>query len=762
MLAKYGSCCYFASINYLAMQKLLFLLVACLGFCAAKGQAPSPGQLVQSINNTAGTKPKTLVYLQTSKGVFQRGEDIWFKAYVMDAQSLTPITLDTTLFIQLRSADSARVVSEDKILIDNGFASGQLSTRNTIPGTEYLLAAFTPYSILKDTSEFKAFRRLKIADNAPPATRVAASDSIHIGFFPEGGNLVGGMPNLVAWKAWKPGGGPVQINAVLLENGQPIMNVSSNRLGMGKFQFVPKQSARYTLRPAHSSGDYKLPDALQAGVVLHLAGQSKTQFSFLLTKTPNSPLSQIYVAAQARGIVCALFQGKMTGDSLLFNLPAAKLPHGIAQVTVYDEKLRPLAERLIFAHAGQNLVVRATLSQPAYRPRERAKVHVKVTDAEGTPVVAHLGASVYDSFYQNPADRLSIVSYTHLHSQIRGPITDPDYYFNPNNPDREQALDLLLLTQGWRRYVWADNETNAPAQTVLSNRMAGHLSGNRDFPPMLLAFAPDGSGIQNPIPVGPDGSFALGIDHMLLGRMYLKPLGDQQQIAKTKILLDDPFAQIRDLLAAKRVVGPFFTPLPPETAYRSALSRSIVLDEFVVTGKGKTYSDHYVQSLDSLAKFSWNTDFVGACNWLNCLSCGSGKKPVEGVSYSKFRDGRPSQHGPFKSEDVVKEPYKYPVYTEEELLAKFNLTSAMGYQVQKQFYQPDYQNAPLDAAIDDQRNTLLWNPAVVTDEKGEATLEFYCSDITGTFIGNIEGLDGSGKLAAATFGFTVQDNGREK
>ncbi|MET7258846.1 DUF4442 domain-containing protein [Dyadobacter fermentans] len=744
------------------MQKLLFILLGCLGFCAAKGQAPSPAQIVQDINRTASTQPKTLVYLQTSKGVFQRGEDIWFKAYTMDAQSLVPVALDTTLFIQLRSADSSRIVSEEKILIDNGFASGQLSTRNTVAGAEYLLAAFTPHSTLKDTSEFKAFRRLKIADNAPAITRVAASDSIHIDFFPEGGNLVGGVINLVAWKAWKTGGGPVQINAVLLENGQPIMHLSSNRLGTGKFQFVPKQSAKYTVRSAQSHGDYKLPDALQSGVALHLAGQSKTQFSFRLTKTSHSPLSQIYVAAQARGIVCALFQGKMTGDSLWFNLPTTKLTHGIAQITVYDENLRPLAERLVFAHAGQDLVVRATLSQPAFRPRERVKVHVKVTDAEGTPVVAHLGASVYDRFYENPADRLSIISYTRLHSQIRGPVPDPDYYFNPNNPDREQALDLLLLTQGWRRYVWAENATNVPGQVVLSNRMTGRLSGNRDFSPMLLAFAPDGSGMQNPIPVRPDGSFALDIDNMLLGRIYLKPLGDQRQTAKAKIWLDDPFAQIRNLLADKRIVGPFFTPLPPETTYRSALSRSIVLDEFVVTGKGKTYSDRYVQSLDSLARFSWNTDFVGACNWLNCLSCGSGKKPVEGVSYSKFRDGRPSQHGPFKSEDVVKEPYKYPVYTEEELLAKFNLTRAMGYQVKKEFYQPDYQNVPLDAAIDDQRNTLLWNPAVVTDEKGEATLEFYCSDITGTFIGNIEGLDGTGKLAAATFGFTVQDGGKEK
>ena len=37
---------------------------------------------------------------------------------------------------------------------------------------------------------------------------------------------------------------------------------------------------------------------------------------------------------------------------------------------------------------------------------------------------------------------------------IRGDIFNPTYYFDERNANRLQALDLLLMTQGWRRYVW--------------------------------------------------------------------------------------------------------------------------------------------------------------------------------------------------------------------------------------------------------------------------------------------------------------------
>jgi hypothetical protein len=58
--------------------------------------------------------------------------------------------------------------------------------------------------------------------------------------------------------------------------------------------------------------------------------------------------------------------------------------------------------------------------------------------------------------------------------------------------------------------------------------------------------------------------------------------------------------------------------------------------------------------------------------------------------------------------------------------------------------------------LPDFRNTLLWEPSVITDDKGEATLTFFCSDIYTDFIGRIEGVGGDGLLDSQYFKFTVR------
>jgi hypothetical protein len=95
-------------------------------------------------------------------------------------------------------------------------------------------------------------------------------------------------------------------------------------------------------------------------------------------------------------------------------------------------------------------------------------------------------------------------------------------------------------------------------------------------------------------------------------------------------------------------------------------------------------------------------------------------------------------------------------FTEEELLARNNLSRIKAYYVRREFYEPKYDNTDLlNDPSPDYRNTLLWKPMVVTDEKGEATLEFFCSDINTGFVGRIEGVSGEGLLGKSDFEFSV-------
>jgi hypothetical protein len=182
------------------------------------------------------------------------------------------------------------------------------------------------------------------------------------------------------------------------------------------------------------------------------------------------------------------------------------------------------------------------------------------------------------------------------------------------------------------------------------------------------------------------------------------------------------------------------------------------LEAVTVSAKGRGHSDKYLGYLDSVAKYEGNMDYVGACGWLNCPACGSGKKPVEGVTYPELIEPKRSQVTShpyfFTTKDMRRVTYQYPKYTEEELLQQFKMGVTKGYYQSRQFYEPDYDVEP--ASVLDNRNTLAWLPSIITNEQGEATVHFFCSDIRSRFLCILEAVGGEGLLGAEKIPFLVR------
>jgi hypothetical protein len=126
--------------------------------------------------------------------------------------------------------------------------------------------------------------------------------------------------------------------------------------------------------------------------------------------------------------------------------------------------------------------------------------------------------------------------------------------------------------------------------------------------------------------------------------------------------------------------------------------------------------------------------------------------PVEGKSYRMIKYEGPVSGGCWfiPTNNII---YHGTSYSEEELLRMNNLWRIKGYYGVREFYQPD--EIDMLSALPDARNTLLWSPSVVTDEQGEATLSFYCSDVNTAFTGRIEGVGNAGLLGVATVEFRV-------
>ena len=735
--------------------------------------------LADRLNAYSDSLPRASVYLRTSKDIYESIEDLWFKAYVLDLQYHNLFGLDKTLYVRLVRTSRDSTVWEEKYPIKNGIVSGHIFLDKSLPEGDYLLSAYSAHSFYTNSPYFQALKMIKVVRDTRSLSKEKLSlvsgdanppQDIQFTILPEGGRLVSGVTNTVAFKAVDRSGAPIDVSGELLQWNAPVKTFKSIHAGMGSFNFKPVPGATYQVRLTMPKSDklYPLPVIQNKGVVLHLEKNQKDTLVFSIVQSPGLSKVPVFLRVQVRGRVQAMAAG-MLEDSLKIKIPTVDAPQGIAEITLFDQQMKPLAERLVYLNPHKALNITATLTKKIYKTREKVSVKIKTSDKDGKPVQASIGLNVYDKLYHNTEDAKDILTHYYLSSQLKGKIYDPTYYFNIANKDRNEALDVLMLTQGWRCYLWNEDELKEirNRKQVLTDSTKGRLvvvdtkkNKGKGMVQILMLFSTDESE-KRPVLTDSIGRFALSPEDFVKGRWsYLKrfDLGN----GESSVSVEDQFKEIGNVSknmelhypVAGLTIAEKKDGLPPDRINMG----SINLNEVKVVAKSqKIFRDKYMGHLDSLAKMEGNTDFVlPNSSWLNVPVNGNGTRPIEGHRYTVWTGPNPAPTQlpfTFGNSDFKEIVYHYPKFTEEELLKKFKLTRIKGYYDKREFYQPDYDMEP--DPLPDYRNTLLWAPEVITDKNGEATLDFFCSDINSAFMGTVEGVGPEGLLGKTQFRFNV-------
>ncbi|MDR7371473.1 hypothetical protein [Flavobacterium aquidurense] len=722
--------------------------------------------LAEQLHSLSKDNASDLVYLQTSKTIYETEEDVWFKGYVLDAQFFLPSGRSKILFVQLIEDKTDQVVWEKKYEIENGFVNGHLFLDSSLPEGTYTMAAYSSFSYTKNTREFYAIKKLEILKtiNRKAIINSVQKDSIlQFATFAEGGNLVSGIPSTMAFKAVNSNGLPVNVSGTLYENDRPLVAFKSTHAGMGSFVFTPDANKKYHIQlttPA-SEENFSLAKISQNGKILQLVNNTKEALTFKITQSSALQAERVYLRLQVRGIVYSIASGLLKNE-LSVRIPLKDVPQGIAEVTLFNGNTVPLAERLVYVKQDQKLYIKTELNKKDYGTREKVNLKIKVSDEKGQPLVAHLGLSVYDRLYQNKQDSKNILTHYFLSTQLKGNIYNPDYYFDEKNKDRIAALDLLLLTQGWRSYVWEETnlkEFGTTLKPIVFDELKGKViikkadsKVNEPLPQVITIFAADGQKETGLLMIDDRATFIVTPDDSKKGKgeyAYLKLIAPPQSKYRMHIK-DFSFEEINKERKIKTALYPIPTISETKTevvsnfAERPEVNK---LKEVLITSKkNKMFRDKYIGKLDSLAKL--NADYVCSYNILNCPNHWgeiNNRKPIEGEIY-----GMPN--------GIKTGPYHYPNYTEVELLDLFNIVKIKGFYGKKVFYEPFYDAITINDPLPDYRNTLFWKPDMVTNEQGEADLSFFCSDINTIFSGNIEGVGGDGLLGAGNFEISVKKN----
>src|SRR5450631_1724330 len=106
------------------MRLILTLIFVTLHFSAyAQSYSPQQIELAERLQTLAKNAAPEIAYIQTSKDIYETGEDLWFKVYLLNAQHLVPSILSKTLYLQLKNEYTKKAVWEEKYEIKNGFAT---------------------------------------------------------------------------------------------------------------------------------------------------------------------------------------------------------------------------------------------------------------------------------------------------------------------------------------------------------------------------------------------------------------------------------------------------------------------------------------------------------------------------------------------------------------------------------------------------------------------------------------------------------------
>ena len=732
------------------------------------------------------TEPHDFVYLLPSKEIAETGEDLWFKAYLINSQTLAPSDRSRTLYLQLRTTSDSVVWSEKYPLV-SGRANGHIYIGTEWPQGEYFMEGYTKSSFSSDSSQAILPRRIRVVDRVSQMDNISKqaikndadqkqSSNHRFDLFPEGGHLIYGINSVVAFKATYGNGVPEDVSGMVLEDGKKIGTIKTLHDGMGMFSITPKSGKEYKVF-LDNGRTIPFPGIESEGMSLRVSKNNAKGLSLLVSSSEDTP-QNISITAKQNGILCCTAEGIVKGHRVI-KIPTEYFAlQGIVEITLFDALKQPVAERLVYVNPEKKLSITATTDQKQYNSRDTGKVRLLVTDTSGKPVKAELAVSIFDKAYLYQPGHENILSHCFLSEQIRGNIFNPTYYFDEKNEDRLLALDLLLLTQGWRNYVWDSKPT--PNRPLLADGVSGMQMTKRNInSKMQIIRTSSSNGDSRFVFTDSLGRFEIAPQLMeeMPGNIYLKPMLTNKY--KAKISVENPF----DTINVYRLARPHyltqnqFLESNEDEPTISSDDDAVLLKEVVVKAKHKSVRrDKMMGYLDSLANadsrgpewvcvhrdYKTNEEYRFLNDYISDFTMhpdgfpctGRKEVPIPGETYLVVKVA--AVEGDFdhwvltRKMEIV---YPKRTFTDEQLLKMYGMVKTQGYYPKREFYQPD--SFDLQSSSPDPRNLLQWQPEVITDNNGVAEVSFAASDINTEFIGIVEAIDGSGLMGCKTFNFRV-------
>ena len=787
------------------------------------------------------------VFIHMDNTSYCIGDTIRFAAYMRDTNDKMPSRQSSVLYVELLNHEGF-LIERKNIEMVEGYGSGFFSlNREELYGGFYELRAYTrwqlnwgahernhssafsnlfvnkekEYAFFRDYDKlysrvFPVYDRLveedfdkKVMTLRPQTKHIINQNkkNLNVQLYPEGGHLVEGIETQVAFEATWDNGEWADGSLYIESDTIPV----SNR-GRGRFTVTPipgiRQSFTFVARDG-SKTTGTLPSPVKQGATIH-AEEIGEDWNVVVRMTEDMIPQHLGLSVMNEGKISYFRQINKHEEK--FHIPSSSLMPGVNQATVFDSQGLVLADRLFFVWKDgmEHPTIKIDGIRDRYQPYEKVVLYISHLKADST-VHTHphyISLAVRDGEKADHIyDNSNIMTEMLLASEVRGFIPDANWFFQNNDAAHHDALDLLLMVQGWRRFSWAEMASNntwiptQPKETAITlvgdvYNIPQHHKDEKEktdfnwvlhtetFPPYYIT--PVSNHMFNNL--GADGHFSVSLPDPINARTkshvvfmdILRNISDYD-IAEINDRNPDDFRGKRSLLLPKNTTGQIQTtkemgkvphlivrldkPFPrfvqPYNYYQQHLSGGNIKQVQVTQSD---FSDKHPSQVFNTDELLYNLDDTGlkigavfdTLRAIALLSLGDlndnitikdelGKYEGEGSveNYIIYTDANLRNSTSLKSEPITIVEHPYSDRI-KRIKPASRTFNVPGFSQRIEFYHPNYNHKPENEK--DYRRTLYWSPCLLLNPKGRTRILFYNNSRTTRFSIEAEGLGKDGTL----------------
>ena len=750
------------------------------------------------------------IFVHTDREMYLAGEIIWFKLYYTSGAKNELLDLSKIAYVEVIDKNQKPIL-QAKISIEKGTGNGSFYLPVSLTSGNYQFRAYTNW--MKNFSPDYFFNKnISIINSILKPENIqsdkAAATRYDVQFFPEGGQIIENLPGKVAFRAIDNQGKGLDFNGTLVDqNNAVLLRFKPLKFGIGSFSFIPESGKTY--RALIDLPGEKISREIpisKTGYVIQLSDNQNDKLKLSVQTNGISANQKVHLFVHTRQVKIMKVSADLDMGKAEFLIDKSKLGEGISHLTVFNGLGQAVAERLFFKKPSSKLLINTSTDQQKYAPRKKVTINLDAKDENGQALAVDASVSVYatDSL---EADNGDIFNYLWLKSDLKGNVESPAYYLNTNDAISKEALDNLMLTHGWRRFVWQDLLQNTTPSVEFLPEIDGHIINGRIVDTRTNAPAID---IMTYLAVPGKKLHIYGSKSNSTGqiRFYTRDIfGPSELVVQTKyqqdstykIDISNPFfekysssgpydlnlsekfksrilnqsvsSQVQTIFAADKLKT-FYPALTDSTAFYIKSDKTYLLDNFVRFNTMEEVLREYVTEVPLIRQKDDFTILVRVRPHPNDYP--RNVEPLillDGVPVFD-RGNKIIKYDPKKVRElevVAKRYFLGPLMFNSILnlktykgnLPDFQLDTRAtvmdyeGMQLEREFYSPLYETK-VSERLPDFRNVLYWSPNLKIDSNGKKSISFYTSDQQNKYTVVVQGLSPEGKLGASKIEILVK------